>query len=170
MYKLDQVKEDAIYDFAVASLSILTPTIEVIWDKPDDDQRPPRPYLTLNILGGPILVGDRPVKKYKELDTWTYQFKKRITLSINIFAYENHTRIMEVLLNSLCFDSKVEILNFAGIAHWGYDGPRDMSEVRDTKWEFRSQADIFLSYGENMDDIPKEIHKVEINGKIIDIT
>lgn len=163
-YRLDQAKEDAIYDWAVASLQGTT----VIWDKPTAP-RPELPYVTLNIIGGPIKLANRTPFKYKELDTWTYYFKKRITLSINIFGYENHLNKIDTLLNSLELDSKIEILNNAGLACWGYDGPRDLSLQRDTEWEFRSQADIFLSYGENVDDVPGEVQSIELNGEIISI-
>jgi len=163
-YRLDQTKEDAIYDWAVASL----PNITVIWDKPSAS-RPELPYITLNILGGPIKLSNRVPSRYKQLDTWTYYFKKKITLSINIFGYEDHLNKIETLLNALDLDSKIEILNVSGLACWGYDGPRDLSMLRDTEWEFRSQADIFLSYGQNVDDIPGEVQSIELNGEVISI-
>jgi len=164
-YRLDQTKEDAIYDWAAASLS----GTQIIWDKPNAP-RPMLPYVTLNIIGGPINLANKTPYKYKELDTWTYQFKKRITLSVNIFGYENHLNLIESLLDSLELDSKIEILNIAGLACWGYDGPIDLSIKRDTEWEFRSQADVFLSYGKNVDDIPGEVQSIELNGEIISIS
>jgi hypothetical protein len=123
----------------------------------------------LGIIGGPILLGDRPARKYKELDTWTYLYKKRITLSINVFGYSDHLNKNEILLNSLFMDSKIEILNLAGIACWGCEGPKDISSFVDTEWEFRSFSDIFLSYGEDVDDVSKEIQKIEVNGQIIEV-
>lgn len=164
-YRLDQAKEDAIYDWAVASLGAGIP---VIWDKPSTE-RPELPYVTLNIIGGPIPLGDRPASKYKELDTWTYQFKKRITLSIDFLGYSDHFNKMEILTNSLYLDTKIQILNLAGLACYGFEGPLDISEFVDTEWEFRSHSDVFLSYGEDIDDIPREIQKIELNGYIIEI-
>lgn len=164
-YRLDQQKEDAIYDWAVASLGVGTP---VIWDKPNAP-RPELPYSTLNIIGGPIPVGDRPSRTYKELDTWTYHFKFRMTLSVNILGYSDHLTKMNTLLNSLYLPTKIEILNTVGLACWGVDGPRDLSVKMDTEWELRSHADIFLSYGEDVDDVPGEIQKIELNGQIIEI-
>lgn len=164
-YRLDRTKEDTIYDWAVASLG---PDIRVIWDKPNED-RPPLPYVTLNIISGPIMLGDRPATKYKSLDTWVYQFKYRITLSVNVIGYAKHQEMMATLLNSLHLGSKIEILNLGGLANWGYDGPRDLSTFMDTEWEYRSQADIFLSYGEDVEDVTGEIQKLEVNGQIIEI-
>lgn len=164
-YRLDTIKEDAIYDWAIASI----PNTTIIWDKPTTD-RPELPYVTLNIIGGPIKLDNKTPYRYKELDTWTYYFKKRITLSINIYGYEDHLNKIEELLDSLELDTKIEILNNAGLACWGYDGPRDLSLQRDTEWEFRSQADVFLSYGKNVDDVPGEVQSIELNGEIISIT
>lgn len=163
-YRLNQSKEDAIYDWAVASL----PNTTVIWDKPNGP-RPVLPYVTLNILGGPIPVGDRPDCNYKELDKWTYTFRKRITLSINVYGYEDHFNKAQTLADCLYIQTKIDILNLAGMACWGYSGPMDMSKFVDTEWELRSQLDVILSYGENIDDSPGEVHKIEINGRTIEI-
>lgn len=164
-YRLDQAKEDAIYDWAVASLGV---GVSVIWDKPSAP-RPDIPYITLNIIGGPIPLGDRPANIYKSLDTWTHLFKKKITLSINVFGYEDHLQTNSTLVNALYLPSKIEILNLAGLACWGYDGPRDISKFVDTEWEFRSQTDIFLSYGDNIDDTHLEVQKIGLNSQIIEI-
>ena len=55
MYRLSQEIEDAIYDWAV---SCLGSGVNIIWDKPDED-RPEKPYCTLNILSGPFNVNTR---------------------------------------------------------------------------------------------------------------
>lgn len=163
-YRLDQTKEDAIYDWAVASL----PGVTVIWDK-GNGPRPPLPYITLNILGGPIPVGDRPDLDYKQTDTYIYTFRKRITLSINVIGYEDHFNKAQTLADCLYIQTKIDILNLAGMACWGYSGPLDVSKFVDTEWEFRSQLDVFLSYGTNIEDSPGEVHKIGINGQTIEI-
>jgi len=164
-YRLDQAKEDGLYDWAVATLGVGT---QVIWDKPNAP-RPPLPYVTLNIIGGPIPLGARPACIYKELDTWTYKFKKRITVSINVFGYSDHLLKIQTLLDSLYLASKIEILNLVGLACYGYNGPMDLSRFIDTQWELRSQADIFLGYGKDVDDIAREIQSMSVNGQIIEI-
>jgi len=164
-YRLDQVKEDAIYDWAVASLGV---GVNAIWDKPGSP-RPAKPYVTLNILGGPSLVGDRAEHQYKTLDTWEYNFVKKFTLSINIYADDNHLNLMQKIINSFYLESKLEILQLKGLALWGYDGPADLSALIETEWEFRSHIDVFMSYGEAFDDIPGEIQKIELNGIDIEI-
>jgi len=165
-YRLDQTKEDAIYDFVVASLGI---DVAVIWDKPNA-KRPDLPYVTLNISGGPIAIDDRPSMQYKTLDTWTYGFKKRITLSINFFGYELHQYYLERISQCLYIDDKVELLNVDGLACWGFDGPRDLSSIVDTEFEFRGQLDVFLSYGDTIDSSPGEIKKIGLNGEVIEVT
>jgi hypothetical protein len=158
-YRLDQMKEDAIYDWAVSSLGA---GVNVIWDKPGSP-RPDKPYATLNIPGGPLSVGDRVERKYKTLDTWEYNFVKKFTLSINIYADDDHLNLMQKIINGTFLDTKLEILQLKGLACWGYDGPRDLSALIETEWEFRSNIDIFISYGEAIEDIPMEIQKIEIN-------
>jgi len=165
-YRLNQEKEDAIYDFIVASLGI---HVNVIWDKPNAP-RPQLPYVTLNISGGPIPIGDKPSIRYKELDTWSYCFRNRITLSINFYGYEYHQYYLQKIQRSLYIDDKIELLNTVGIACWGTDGPRDLSTLIDTEFEFRGQVDIFLAYGEIVDSSPGEVHKIGLNGEEIDIT
>lgn len=165
-YRLNQEKEDAIYDFIVASC----PSATVIWDKPNDTvERPVKPYITLNVIFGPEKIGDRGEFYYKELDTFTYKFVKKFTLSVNIYADSYYLNIMNDLINSLDLSSKLSILRLKGLAIWGKQGPNDIPEVVDTIWEQRSHLDIFMSYGETVDDIPGEIQKVELNGQIIEI-
>jgi len=164
-YRLDQVKEDAIYDWTVSSLGA---GVNVIWDKPGEE-RPEKPYATLNIIGGPSLVGDRAEHKYKTLDTWEYNFVKKFTLSMNIYADNNHLNLMQKIINGTFLETKLQILQLKGLACWGYDGPADLSALIETEWEFRSHIDIFMSYAETVADIPGEIQKIELNGIDIEI-
>ncbi|GAF85768.1 unnamed protein product, partial [marine sediment metagenome] len=119
--------------------------------------------------GGPSSVGDRVEHKYKTLDTWEYNLVKKFTLSINIYADENHLRLMQEIIHGTFLETKLQILQLKGLACWGYDGPADLSSLLETEWEFRSHIDIFLSYGEVVTDIPGEIHKIQINDEIIEI-
>lgn len=164
-YRLDQVKEDGIYNWIS---NIVGSSIPVIWDKPDAI-KPNLPYVTLNIIGGPNKVGNRPNRKYKELDKWNYTFVKRITLSVNIFTYGDNAGLMETILDSLQLPTKLVLLRDVGLAFWGYDGAFEDSTLVDTKWEFRSHADIFLSYGIIKEDEPGEIQKINLNGTLIEI-
>lgn len=164
-YRLSEVYESAIYNWAYSSLGSC---VTIIWDKPNAP-RPELPYVTLAILGGPIPLDDRPQNQYKSFDTWTYTFRKRITLSINVFGYDDCFSKAQLLADSLYLASKILILNSAGIACYGTDGPRDMSQFIDTQWEFRAQLDVFLSYGMTRDDSPGEIQKIGLNGRTIEI-
>jgi len=164
-YRLNQIYEDAIYDFIVASVGA---GVSVIWDKQNAD-KPNLPYITLNIPGGPIPVVNRPTSKYKSLDTWTYGFCSRVTLSINFYGYELHQYYLEKIIQSLYIDDKVDLLNIAGLACWGYDGPRDLSVLIDTEFEYRGQVDVFLSYGKTVDSSPGEVQKIGLNGEVIEI-
>lgn len=162
--RLNQTLEKGIYDWARLTLP---DAVEIIWDRPGED-RPSKPYLVLNFLTGPIKVDGAEVT-YKETDVWTYTWRKRITLSVTIIADENYMTYMTQLLNSLDCESKYIELQKVGFACWGYDGPWDVSELIKSQYEFRVNANITLSYGEDIDYTDGEIHSVNLNGEIIDI-
>lgn len=156
--------ENGIHNFATESLPS---NVTVIWDKPGED-RPLKPYLTLNFSSGPRPIG-KPGIKYKSLDTWTYCWRKVITLSVSIVADSNYLNYLTQLLNGLDYEPYYEKLTEVGLASWGYEGPWDVSELIDSKYEFKANADITLSYGEDIDYVPGEIHSVNVNGQIVDI-
>lgn len=164
MIRLNETLEDGIYDWARAALP---DDINIIWDRPSED-RPAKPYLILNFLTGPIQV-DGPELKYKETDVFTYTWRKVITLSVTLVSDNNYMVHMERLLNSLDVETYSLNLKNVGFACWGYEGPWDISELIETKYEFRVNANIMLSYGEEIDYNIGEINSVNLNGNIIDI-
>lgn len=163
-YRLDQTKEDAIYDFIKA---IVGSSVSVIWEEQGED-RPSKPYVSLCIISGPTKIGNRAEMTYKETDTYTRYFQKKFTLSISVFANNNDSYIINNIQNSLYLEDKLNILRSGGISVWNQIGPSNISRVIDDDWEYRSHLDAIMSYGENIDDITGEIRKVEINGQIID--
>lgn len=165
-YRLDQVKEDAIYDFIKA---VVGSNVNVIWDKPGEN-RPEKPYVTLCIISGPTKIGNRTGMIRKETDTYIRYFQKKITLSVGVFTDSNDGYIINNIQDATLLDDKLTYLRNKGIAIWDIIGPFDISKVIDDDWEYRSHLDIIMSYGENKDDITGEIRKVEINNIIIDAT
>lgn len=165
MYRLNQVLEDGIFDWVTACLDS---NVAVIWDKPDET-RPEKPYCTLNILSGPFNVNTRGENSYKELDTYEYYFNKRFTLSVNIYGNEYTNKQIDYILNGTMLETKLQILRVAGLSIWGINGPNDISRPIDSEYELRNQLDIYFSYGELVEDITGEIHKVSLNGDIIEL-
>jgi hypothetical protein len=162
--RLNQTLEDGVYNWATTALPS---NVTVIWDKPGEP-RPDKPYLVLNFPSGPVKT-DGPDQEYKQTDTWTYTWRKRIILSVGIIADEDYLKYMSMLLNSLDYEPYYLELQKVGFACWGYNGPWDVSELIDSQFEFRANADIVLSYGEDIDYAPGEIHSVKVNDRIIDI-
>lgn len=165
-YRLDSTKEDGIYDFIK---DIVGSSVNVIWDKPGE-YRPEKPYVTISILNGPTKIGDRAEVRYKETDTWRYYFEKSFTLSIGTYANSNDIDLMNDIDNGLYLETKLDILRNVGLAVWTINGPFDMSTVIDDDWEYRYHLDVVMAYGEFVDDIPGEIHQVELNEILIDAT
>lgn len=163
-YRLDETMELAIYNWITAASGI-----NFIWDKQDisgsgDAIRPDFPYGTLDILN--IGNDGEAAQKYKELDTYTYQFKKIFTLSIDVFTKNAHFEIMSNILDSLELASFLVTLQNAGIAVWGNSDPLDLSALEDTAHVLRAHTDIFMAYGKDKDDVSGEIQKVNIEGAI----
>jgi len=165
-YRLDQTKEDSIYDFVK---DIVGSNVNVIWEEQGED-RPSKPYVSLCIISGPTKIGNRAEMTYKETDIYTRYFQKKFTLSVGVFANDNDGYIINNIQNSLYLESKLNILRNGGIAVWDQIGPFNVSKVIDDDWEYRSHLDIIMSYGENIDDETGEIRKVEVNSQIIDTT
>ena len=163
MYRLNQVLEDAIFDWVTSCISS---NVELIWDKPDET-RPAKPYCTLNIISGPVNVNIRGEYSYKTLDTYEYYFNKRFTLSINVYGNEYTNREIDYVLNGTMLESKLQTLRTAGLSIWGVNGPNDISRPIDSGYEQRDHLDVYFSYGEVIEDVPGEISTVSLNGTVI---
>jgi len=164
--RLNDVFEDAIYDFLTAVTNI-----QFIWDKPDSQgaqkgQKPSMPYGTMNISSGPSKVAGSS-ETYKELDTFTYKHVKAFTLSINIYAQTGHLARIDDILTAFDLPTKQAILRNAGLAVWNIGEPLDISALQNTGFELRGTVDIEMSYGVEMDDVPGEFQTVDIDGTLI---
>lgn len=170
-YRLDQTKEDAIFDFVVTATSIATPDVKVIWDKQDiagsrKAVKPALPYITMNISSGPNLI-HTPEITYKELDTFTQPFRYAMTLTINVFSNDNWLGLAQEILEGLDLETKKSILRLAGVAQAGLASDVvDISELLDTKHEGRASFDIPLGFTREVDDVIGEIQKVEVTSTI----
>ena len=85
--RLNPAKQLAIISWIETALSITA-----IWSA-QNATRPVLPYVSVNIISGPQLDGT-PQKTYKELDTYTYIFRKVFTLSVQVFSHTNHPALL----------------------------------------------------------------------------
>lgn len=162
-YRISAMAERAIQDWATHAVSCGDGYWggSVIWDKPSED-RPNKPYITLNFPAGPIPLGG-PDKNYHSLDTWAYTYRKAITLSLSVCANNAYMYYMNKILDSFYKECCYKYLRQAGLAYWRHYGPFDLSTLIDAEFEFRVNVDIVFSFGHVEYVKTGEIHKVKIN-------
>ncbi|MCK5318362.1 MAG: hypothetical protein KAJ55_10620 [Anaerolineales bacterium] len=165
-YRLDEAKEEAIFDFIVAASGLAES--QVIWDKQDiagsrKAVKPALDYITMNISAGPSSQG-APELKYKELDTYEMPFRRAFTLTINVYSNLGWISLAHAIASAKDLESKRSILRLAGISILDHSDILDISELLDTKHEGRATVDLFLSDCVVRDDITGEIHKVGLTG------
>lgn len=163
MQRLPIAIEDAIVAFAEA----VQPDATVIWANPDGP-RPALPFIVLDVVSGPTGIGAAE-ERYKSEDTYTYGFRKRGTLNVQVHADDALVRA-GAIESALELPSRQGTLQAAGIAVWGSDGPRDITQLMDTAFEPRASLDLFLSWPEPADDAPGEIRTVHATGTIDSLT
>lgn len=162
-FRLDIKKEKALVSWLEKSTGI-----KAMWDNQDahegvtNTKRPDLPYVLLSIISGPRKIGEAD-RNWKEDDTFTYTRHKEVTLSVNVYAKNNHLGIMETIQDS--FDHDTVILDFksAGLAYLSSTDPSDISFLMETKNEFRVTMDIIFGYVKITEDSPGEIRKVDID-------
>ena len=160
-YSLDEIKEDAIHTWVMASLGLEDD--KVIWDKPNAP-RPDPPYILLNILSPPQETG--PAEEiYKEEDTFIYAMRWVFTLTVGIYGGNGYLKQLTTLIASLQLPTSQATLRQAGLAVWGSEPPVDLSTLLDTQFEDRAAVDIRFAYGEAVEDEPGEIQKVRFTGQ-----
>lgn len=163
MQRLPIAMEDAV----VAWLSAIQPDATVVWA----EQKSPRPdlaFIALDLIAGPQSVGPAE-ERYKSEDTFTYRFRKRGTLNLQLHANDALVRT-GAIANALELPSRQAILQAAGIAVWGSDGPRDITQLMDTAYEPRASIDLFISWPDPTDDAPGEIRRVRVTGEVENLT
>jgi hypothetical protein len=157
----------AIEDALVAWVQAVLPDATPIWANPDG-QRPALPFVVLDVIAGPQSVGPAE-ERYTAEDTYTYGIRKRGTLNVQVFAEDALVRA-SALEDAINLASRQSILQAAGIAVWGANGPRDITQLLDTAYEPRASLDLFISWPQPAEDSPGEIRRVQVAGQIEGIT
>ena len=157
--RLDSAKQLAIISWIETALSITA-----IWND-QNALRPALPFVSVNIISGPTPDGTYQVN-YKELDTYTYLFRKLFTLSIQAFSTTNHLALLSILTNSINLPTHRSTLRAAGLAVYNETDivPVNISELLETGMEKRGSIDVNMAYSEEVDDIPGEIQTTKIAG------
>jgi len=174
-HRMNQAKEEALVAWAKAGFGAGVP---VIWDKQDalaSGLGPRRdeitlPYATLGFLTPPIRVGLGVDHAYKELDTWTITHKKQFTLTVKVFAKEEHLQLVQNLIDSLDLPTKQLVLQDAGLSYWGNEAPVDLSELLDTKHQLIAACDFLFAFKQETDDEIGEVQSVVGEGTFDGLT
>ena len=159
MQQLPLAIEDALIGWVQAVLSDATP----IWAN-QDGHRPDPPFVQLQVITGPQNLGAAE-ERYKEEDTFTYAFRKRGTLNLQIFGDDALTRANSVV-NAIELPTRQSLLQASGIAVWGAEPVRDITALLDTAHEGRASLDLYISWPEPVDDAPGEIRSVQVTGAV----
>jgi hypothetical protein len=157
----------AIEDALVAWMQAIHADATILWAN-QDGHKPGPPFVLLDVIAGPQNVGTAE-ERYKGADMYTYGFRKRCTLNVQIFAADALLRA-GAMANALELPSRQAILQAAGIAVWGGDGPQDITQLMDTVYEPRASIDLFLSWPDPTDDAPGEIRRVRVAGTVENLT
>ena len=167
-YRLDETKEEAIFDFIVAASGF--DEGQVIWDKQDvagsrKAVKPALDYITMNISAGPSSQGT-PELNYKELDTFEMPFRRNFTLTVNVISNLGWLSDAQKIADSKDLESKRSILRLAEISILDTGDVLDISELLDTKHEGRATVDLFMSDCVIREEVIGEVAKVGITGTI----
>jgi hypothetical protein len=166
--RIGSALELTIFNFISASSGVTT-----IWDKQSTDldgfiDKPALPFVLMDITSGPALEG-RPTFKHKIIDTYTYSFKWKFSLTIDVFAQTLHMAIANKIIQGLALPTKRAILNAGNIASRTNTEPIDLTELVNNNFEQRSQFSIDMAYNEDVDDVTGEIQTVIVNGTVDNI-
>lgn len=162
-YRFNETIEDALLTFIATTTGITT-----IWDKQDVKGvtravRPNPPFATLNISSGPTPIGYSDFI-YKTADIYTQKTRKKFTLSVNIYALNNHLGIATDIWTKLQDEVALMGLRRSGISYLPKtDGPIDLSKLLETGHEFRAIIDLVFSYCEIKEVGPGYIKKVTVD-------
>lgn len=171
MSRLNKDKEDAIYNWVVSAVQSI-PDITVIWDKQSTQGtgqgvQPDEPFMTLNIISGPNKIGSpEQVDKPNSPGIVIRVFRYTLTVSVQVFAFEDYLQIMSLVSNATELDSKLSILRLQGLTVWDASNINDLSELIESRFRFRANIDITMSYGEEIEDEVGQIDQVKMLGEV----
>jgi hypothetical protein len=137
----DKALRKAIYDWAVAYTPVAEEDeLSVIWSN-QGVKRPPVPYVSLNIIAGPVKSGGQDdLETLDSGDTRVSGFRE-ITLSINYFG-PNAIGYLSALQTSVEFPDVTTYFKSKDIAYISDTGVRDLNGLLENRFENRAQMDM----------------------------
>lgn len=108
--------------------------VKLIWEK-QGEPRPPKPYVSLSILAGPIPEGHDD-ERVAEDDVVEVVGPRIIAVSMNAWG-ENAMGIIGAFQSSFGFPSFREILRDENVVFVDSTDPQDVSALMENRWESR---------------------------------
>ncbi len=136
--------------------------LPVIWEE-QATARPNRPYASLNIITGAVMIGEDDQRSHltgtapNQQTQFTWEGLRKLTVSCNIWA-DNAIDLMADVQGSIRKQSNQNAFILAGIAPTDYTNVQKLSQLFDTRYEDRAQMDvIFQTVHVTVDDaVPVE--------------
>ena len=141
------------------------PADKVIWAE-QSEHRPTLPYASVKFLNTSIRVGSIDHIK-SDGDEFTTQGLRECVLSINIFGLGAND-LMAKVRDSLDRPDVMDEFNTVGLSTIGEDGPRDLTELMETKYQERSQMDVSMYYAQERTTSIVPIEEVVFENEILD--
>lgn len=157
--------QQAIYTWMQRETGL--PADKVIFAE-QSEHRPNLPYATIKFVNPGIRVGSIDELRV-EGETFTTAGLRTALVSLNIFG-KGANDLMSALRDSLDRPDVVDEFEAAEIAHIGENGPNDLTELMETKYQERSQLDLTIQYAQVRATSVVPIEHVVIENEILDET
>lgn len=147
----------AIYNYLSQSTGVTV--IEDLQGTP----RPAFPYVSFRFLRMATRVGAVDESTVNE-DQHGIKGHRETTVSINVYG-QQCGEIAEMITNGLDLPETIDLFTAANMAHYGEEGPIDLSALLETKYEKRIQMDLMFRYGFSKDSAISSIEQVDVLGQ-----
>jgi len=167
-FRLSSEKEDAVWDWVHQALGDVLDDENIIWEK-QNEYRPQPPYISLNIVSGPVKLGGQAELRHKTGDKFTVNAMKQVTISVTAYG-GNDLNLIERVQDSLGTVTAKALLRVAGLAVVSEEPIVSASAEIEGGFEERASMDVILSYASSIEDEAGIIEHVELEGEVDDHT
>lgn len=153
-----------VSDFIVAFIAAQSGLVTILANQ--KEERPPRPYASVNFLNASGRVGSSMDQQSVNADkTVSTEGMRMAVASINIFG-QNANDTLAKVRDSL--DRPDVIASFAGmgITHIGESSISDLTALQETAYEERGQMDLTIAYVAGSDVDVSTIENARITGNV----
>lgn len=147
----------ALYNVVSTELDCTT-----IWAD-QSEVRPPRPYASLKLTSGPVVVANDEVRQPTS-GSFEVAGLRRMTLSVQAFG-EGALERMSRLQTALSKESVLESLDKSGVAIVEVAGVQNLTGLLDNRFETRAQMDVGFYAAENESDSTDFVESVEVTSE-----